>query len=255
VFETPRPRVREGVGNTAGVVAMEMLDLSDAGVRLSIEKGVRPSSGMGSSAASAAAAAVGIDEVFGLGYSREDLVGFAAEGERAVAGSAHRDNVAPAILGGFTVVRDGGVVSLEPPEAWFAVALPEVELSTERSREVLPHSVPLGDVVENVSHASTLVAGVASGDAELMGQGMRDVVVEPRRAELVPGFNDVREAALEVGALGVALSGAGPSVAALCREEATAEEVAGAMVEAFEAAGVGAEGFVTEPGSGAEVLG
>lgn len=235
--------------NTAGVVATEML--RGEGVHVSVEKGIRPSSGLGSSAASAAGAAVAINEEFGLGHSREELVAFAARGEAASAGAPHPDNVAPSVMGGFTVVRDGEVVCLEPPEMDLAVALPDLELSTEESRSVLPDSVALGDAVENVASASLLVAGMAAGDASMVGRGMRDALVEPVRAELVSGYRAVREAALGAGALGVALSGAGPSVVAICE---VGDAAASAMECAFAEHGVAAEGFVTEPGNGAEVL-
>lgn len=234
--------------NTAGVVALEMVEEP---VRIGIEKGVRPSSGMGSSAASAAGAALAVNEVFGLGHTREELVRFAAQGEAAVSGAPHADNVAPALLGGFTVIRGDEVVGFDAPETGVAVALPETELSTARAREVLPESVPLGDAVENVASASLLAAGVASGDPELLGRGMRDVVVEPRRKGLIPGFDAAREAALGAGAFGVAISGAGPSVVAVCED---ADAVSDAMVDAFGDADVAAEGFSTVPGSGAEAL-
>lgn len=235
--------------NTAGVVALEMLD--GKGVRMRIEKGVRPSSGLGSSAASAVGAAVAINELYDLGYSDEELVAFAAEGERAAAGEPHRDNVAPSLLGGFTIIGGGEVFRMEPPEFEVAVALPDVELSTRRAREVLPEDVPLGKAVENVSSASLVAAGVALGDPSLMGSGMRDAVVEPRRSPLVPGLEVVRGAALDAGAHGVALSGAGPSVVAVCGE---GSGVAEAMESAFRGEGVDAESFVTEPGPGARLL-
>lgn len=237
--------------NTAGAVALEML--GGEGVSMKIEKGIRPSSGLGSSAASAAAAAFGINELFGLEYSREELVRFAAAGEAVVSGAPHADNVAPALMGGFTINRGDEVLGFEVPDMDLAAALPEIKLSTRDARSVLPYTAELEDVVSNVASASMVVAGVVSGDPVLMGRGMRDVVVEPRRSGLIRGYDEVRASAMDAGALGFAISGAGPTLLSVCRP-GEGEKVCDAMVDAFGECGVSAEGIVSRPGSGAEVV-
>jgi len=234
--------------NTAGVVAEAM----DAPAHIRIDKGVRPSSGLGSSAASAAAAAVALDELYGLGHSRDELVRVAAEGERAVSGEAHADNVAPAILGGFTVVTEDGVESVDASLPLVA-CLPDIVVSTRDARRVVPTSASLEELVEVVGSAATLTVGMHRNDPELVGRGMRENVVTPARAELITGYAEVVEAASDAGATGVTVSGAGPAVLAVPRLASERRAVAGAMVDAFEDAGVDAVAFQTAIGDGATV--
>lgn len=233
--------------NTAGVVA----DALDAPAHIHIDKGVRPSSGLGSSAASAAGAAVALDALYEGGRSAEELVRAAAEGEAAVSGEAHADNVAPAIFGGFTIVTDEGVTALEASLPLVA-CLPEIVGSTREARQVLPESVSLDDLVDTVGAASTLVAGMVRDDPELVGRGMRDPVVTPARTALIEGYEAVREAAMDAGAAGVTVSGAGPTVLAVPRY-GRSRAVAAAMVEAFDGADVVATAYQTGIGSGATV--
>jgi len=235
--------------NVVGAVA----DALDAPAHIRIDKGVRPSSGLGSSAASAAAAAVALNELYDRGYTGHDLVPVAAEGEAVVSGEAHADNVAPALLGGFTIVRgDDGATAVDA-ELPLVACLPEVAVSTRDARDVVPDSVSMRDHVGTVGNAATLTAGMCRSDAELVGRGMDDPVVTPARAELITGYAGVREAALETGATGVTVSGAGPSVLAVCRP-GRRRAVAAAMVEAFADAGVGARAYQTGIGRGATVL-
>ena len=235
--------------NTAGVVAREL----DAPARIRIDKGVRPSSGLGSSAASAAGAAVALNELYDRGHSREELVRVAAEGEAVVSGDAHADNVAPAILGGFTVVTDDGVTGVNP-DLPVVACLPETVVSTRDARGVVPDSMAMDDVVETVGNAATLVAGMCRSDPELVGRAATDPVVTPARSELVDGYDAVAEAAREAGATGVTVSGAGPGVLAICRDWASRRAVAAAMVGAFDDAGVDARAYRTEIGPGAEIF-
>ncbi|QZX99866.1 homoserine kinase [Halobaculum rubrum] len=235
--------------NVVGAVA----DALDAPAHIHIDKGVRPSSGLGSSAASAAAAAVALNELYDRGYSRHDLVPVAAEGEAVVSGEAHADNVAPALLGGFTIVRsDDGATSIGTDLSLVA-CLPEVVVSTRDARGVVPDSVSMADHVETVGNAATLTAGMCRSDPRLVGRGLDDPVVTPARAELITGYAGVREAALAAGATGVTVSGAGPSVLAVC-EPGERRAVASAMVEGFADAGVGARAYQTAVGDGATVL-
>ncbi len=235
--------------NTAGVVASEL----DAPARVRIDKGVRPASGLGSSAASAAAAALALDRLYDLGHDRETLVRAAAEGERAVTGDAHADNVAPALLGGFTAVTDDAVrrVSVDIP---VVACLPDVVVSTSDARDVVPHSASVDDVVETVGSAATLVLGMVRDDPALVGRGVRETVVTPARAALIDGYDEARRAALDAGAHGVTVSGAGPAVLAVPPlEDNGARRVASAMVDGFRAAGVDSKAYRTRVGDGARV--
>ncbi|PSQ19478.1 homoserine kinase [Halobacteriales archaeon QS_8_69_26] len=235
-------------GNTAGVVAREL----DAPARIRIDKGIRPASGLGSSAASAAAAALGLNRVYDLGYDRRSLVAVAAEGERAVSGHAHEDNVAPALLGGFTAAT-GDAVRHTPADVPLVVCLPDQAVSTRDAREVVPRSVDIDDYVETAGSAATLVLGMVRDDPELVGRGFRESAVTPARAALIDGYDRVREAALAAGATGVTVSGAGPGVLAACRD-GNRRRVAAAMVEGFREAGVDARAYQTRTGNGAELF-
>lgn len=234
--------------NTVGAVA----DALDAPAHIEIDKGVRPASGLGSSAASAAAAAVALDALYGRGYSREELVPVAAEGEAVVSGVAHDDNVAPALLGGFTIATTRGVTRVDA-DVTLVVCLPDIVVSTRDARAVLPADAPLEALVETVGNAATLVAGMCRDDPDLVGAGMRDSVVTPARAALVEGYDAACTAARDVGATGVTISGSGPGVLAVCRPD-TRRVVASAMLDAFDGHGVDARAYQTRVGDGAEIL-
>ncbi|MFP8888148.1 homoserine kinase [Natrialbaceae archaeon A-CW2] len=231
--------------NTVGAVA----DALDAPARIHIDKGVRPASGLGSSAASAAGAAVALNALYDLGRSREELVGAAAEGEALVSGDAHADNVAPSLLGGFTIVTDDGVTQVDTDLSLVA-CLPEIVVSTRDARGVIPDSASLTDVASTVGNAATLSVGMTRSDPKLVGQGMDDPVVTPARAALIDGYDAVRTSALEAGATGVTVSGAGPALLAVCREGRQGA-VAGAMIDAFDDAGVESRAYQTSVGDGA----
>lgn len=234
--------------NTVGAVAEAL----DAPARIRIDKGVRPASGLGSSAASAAAAAVGLNELYDRKLDREDLVPIAAEGEAVVSGAAHADNVAPSILGGFTIAREDGVTQVDAAIP-LVTCLPEIVVSTRDARKVVPDGATMSEVVETVGNAATLAVGMARDDPDLVGRGMNDDLVTPSRAELVTGYADVRRAALSAGATGVTISGAGPTVIAACRER-DRRDVAGAMIDAFAEIDVDARAYQTRIGRGATVF-
>jgi len=233
--------------NTVGAVATAL----DAPARIEIDKGVRPASGLGSSAASAAAAAIGLNELYGRGLTREELVPIAAEGEAVVSGAAHADNVAPSIMGGFTIAREDGVTQVDASVP-LVTCLPEIVVSTRDAREVVPDGARMEQLVEVVGSAATLAVGMARDDPELVGTGMEDGIVTPARAELITGYGAVREAAFEAGATGVTISGAGPAVIAACRER-DRRQIASAMIDAFEAADVDARAYQTRIGEGATI--
>ncbi|MFB6083453.1 MAG: homoserine kinase [Halorientalis sp.] len=234
--------------NTVGAVAEAL----DAPARIEIDKGVRPASGLGSSAASAAAAAVGLNELYDRGHTREELVPIAAEGEAVVSGDAHDDNVAPSIMGGFTIATDDGVTKVDA-DIPLVACLPDIVVSTRDARGVVPDSARVDQLIETVGWAATLTTGMHRDDPQLVGEGMNDTVVTPARAELIDGYSQVRDAALEAGATGVTISGAGPTVIAAC-EKRDRRAVGTAMIDQFNAVGVEARVYQTEIGEGATVF-
>ena len=234
--------------NVVGAVAEAL----SAPAHIRIDKGVRPASGLGSSAASAAGAALALDRLYDRGNSREELVPIAAEGEAVVSGTAHTDNVAPALLGGFTISSTDGIRSVDASIPLVA-CLPDVAVSTRDARRVVPETVAIESLVDTVGRASTLTVGMCRSDPELVGEGMIDTVVTPARAELITGYADVKSAALDAGATGVTVSGAGPAILACCRSK-DRQSVAGAMVDAFFEEGIDARAYQTEIGAGATVL-
>jgi homoserine kinase len=233
--------------NTVGAVAEAL----DAPATIRIDKGVRPSSGLGSSAASAAGAAVALNALYDRGLSREELVPVAAEGEALVSGEAHPDNVAPSLLGGFTIATDDGVTQVDASLPVVA-CLPETSVSTRDARDVVPKTAALEDVVDTVGHAATLTVGMTRDDPELVGKGLNDTIVTPERSALIDGYDAVREAALEAGATGVTVSGAGPGVLAVCYA-ADRRAIAGAMMDAFDAEGIESRAYQTTIGEGARL--
>jgi homoserine kinase len=234
--------------NTVGAVAEEL----DAPAHIEIDKGVRPASGLGSSAASAAAAAVALNRLYDRGFTRAELVPVAAEGEAVVSGDAHDDNVAPAIMGGFTIATDDGVTKVDA-EVPLVACLPDIVVSTRDARRVVPDGTKVSQLVETVGNAATLTAGMHRDDPELVGQGMYDSVVTPARAKLIDGYDAVREAAFDAGATGVTISGAGPTVIAACTDH-DRRAVGAAMLDAFDDRGVDAQVYQTQIGRGATVF-
>jgi homoserine kinase len=223
--------------NTAGppVIALAHRCGYNGGLEVEIQKGIAPGSGIGSSAASAAAAAVACNELLLAGLSRLELVEYAIKGEEVASGATHADNIAPSLLGGFTLIRGYSpldVIRLEPAvEVWYAVVHPAGGIETKSSRKILPTRVPLKDVVTQTGNAAGLVAGLLTGDLALVGRSLQDVIVEPARADSVPGFGETKRAALGAGALGCSISGSGPALFALATDRETAEKVGAAMGE------------------------
>ncbi len=234
--------------NTVGAVAEAL----DAPAHIEINKGVRPASGLGSSAASAAAAAVALNELYDRDLAREELVPVAAEGEAVVSGDAHDDNVAPAILGGFTIATGDGVTCVDA-DIPLVTCLPDIVVSTRDARAKVPDGARIQQLVETVGNAATLTTGMHRSDPVLVGRGMEDSVVTPARAALIDGYDAVRDAALDAGATGVTISGAGPSVVAACRED-DRRTVAETMLDAFDAEDVDARVYQTRIGRGARIL-
>lgn len=233
--------------NTVGAVAHAL----DAPARIEIDKGVRPASGLGSSAASAAAAAVALNALYDRGYTRKELVPIAAKGEAVVSGDAHTDNVAPAILGGFTIATDDGTTQIDTDLA-LVTCLPEMIVSTRDARQVVPERTDVCKAVDTVGKAATLTAGMTRNDPELVGQGMHDTIVTPARADLIEGYETVREAALQAGAAGVTISGAGPAIIAVCHDRAQ-RAIANTMLDSFAERGIESRAYQTHIGDGAQI--
>jgi homoserine kinase len=242
---------REPDRNTAAVAAAGLLRSIDFpfGVEIALEKQMPLSSGLGSSAASAVAAVFATNELAGAPLGPREMLPFTMEAERAACGSAHADNVAPALFGGFVLIRSYDpldVVRLPvPPGITCAIAHPHTELRTEDARRVLKKEIPLAAATRQWGNLAALVAALFSGDMPLLSRSLQDVVAEPARSLLIPGFDAVKVAAREAGALGCSISGSGPSVFALCVGEAQARAAGRAMVDAFARAGLASDLFVS----------
>jgi homoserine kinase len=248
--------------NSAGLVIKEMSKKFKikTGLRIKIKKGVPAGFGMGSSAASAAAAAIAFDALFRLNLDQNTLVKFAGIGERASAGSIHYDNVSASVLGGFVIVRTDplDVIRIDPPkDLVLCVAIPKIivpKKKTEVSRGVLPQHVKLSDYVKNLSNASAITAGFIKKDVELIGNSIKDIIVEPARKHLIPGFDRVKTNALRAGALGVTISGAGPSIISFTSKSADHNKICKAMEKGFASADIKCTTVICRPSKGAFVL-
>lgn len=248
--------------NTAGLVVKNMIKkfkIKD-GIEIKIKKGVPAGFGMGSSAASAAATVVAFDKMYGLKLDENTLVEFAGYGEKASAGSIHYDNVAASVLGGFVIVRTNplNVIKVEPPmNLRMCIAVPKLVVpkkKTKVSRGVLPKKVSLIDSIANLSNAAAIVAGFMKKDPKLIGDSIKDVIVEPARQHMIPGFAKVKENALKAGALGVTISGAGPSVIAFSESSADLKKISLAMSKGFASANIKCQTVICKPSKGAIVI-
>ena len=225
--------------NVAGVASLALLNSVDInfGFEIEIHKKIKAGSGIGSSSASAAGAVFGINELLGKPFTKHQLVDFAMKGEAIASGCEHADNVAPCLLGGFTLVcgyNPLNVIKIESPSELFAVVLhPQIELKTADARAVLQPMIPLKDAITQCGNLGGLIAGLYTNDYELIGRSLQDVIIEPMRKHLIPNFDEVKNAALQKGALGAGISGAGPSIFALCKGENIAKKIAFAMQENF----------------------
>lgn len=243
--------------NTAAVAASKVLSTAkaDFGLSMRIDKGIRPASGMGSSGASAAGGAYAANLLLDEPLSMNQLICCASFGEEASSGSRHADNAAPALMGGFTIIRSYepmDVVRVQPPKNLGIVAsLPEFAVPTREARKKVPQKVPMSDVITQVGHASSLVAGMCSGDLDLIARSIRDVIVEPARAPLIPFLREAEGTALEAGALASFLGGSGPCIAAFYDMDRTdGLQIAQAMHGFFEDHGMECLCWVTTWGKG-----
>jgi len=253
---------REAARNTAGAAVIRLLDRlqTTRGIALTIHKGLPLESGIGSSGASAVAAVVAANELLGRPVGADVLLSCAMAGEQAGCGAAHPDNVAPALLGGFVLARQvdpPDVVRLPVPEGLACALLhPRFAVHTGTARALLGDTLPLTTAVRQWANLGALVAALFTSDRALLSRALVDVVAEPKRAGLVPGFYAVKQAALDAGALGCSLSGSGPSMFALAPSMETAAAAGEAMQRVFAAhADVGSDLFVSPVGrAGARVV-
>ncbi len=225
--------------NVAGVAALAILNAidTDFGFDIEIYKNIKAGSGIGSSAASAAGAVFGINELVGRPFTRNQLVEYAMKGEALASGSEHADNVAPALLGGFTLVRGYNPLDVieikSPTELYATVVHPQIELKTSEMRAVLQPMISLKSAIVQWGNLGGLIAGLCSSNYKLIGRSLHDEIVEPLRGKFIPQFDLVKKSALENGALGSGISGSGPSIFALSEGLETAQKVANAMSEIY----------------------
>jgi homoserine kinase len=237
--------------NVAGVSALALIENAnpDCGFEIEIYKNIKPGSGIGSSSASAAGSVFGINELLGRPYNKTQLTYFAMKGEAIASMSEHADNLAPALFGGFTLVKS--IAPLEilqiptPKELYATIIHPQIEIKTADARAILPKSIPLKDAISQWANVGSLIHALHTSNYSLIQRSLQDIIVEPYRSKLIPHFNDVKFAALNQGALGCAISGSGPSIFALSEGIETAKKVEEAMKTIYSETDIEFDTFVS----------
>ena len=237
--------------NVAGASLQALIDeyKEPLGFNLKVHKNIKPGSGLGSSAASAAGVVVAANHLLGNVFSNEDLVRFAMNGEKLAGGVKHADNVAPCIYGGITLVRSIfplDVIPLNVPDLFITIVHPQIEVRTSDSRQILRKEVQLKDAIRQWGNIGGLITGFMKNDFDLIGRSLEDVIIEPVRSILIPGFQDIKLKCKEAGALGGGIAGSGPSVFMMSKEEATATVVEKIMKEVYQEIGVDYKTYVTK---------
>ncbi|MGB3165025.1 MAG: homoserine kinase, partial [Chitinophagaceae bacterium] len=236
--------------NVAGVVLLSVMERMNnkVGFEITIEKHIKPGSGIGSSAASAAGAAVAANHLLGNIFSADDVVQFAMNGEKLASGVKHADNIAPCIFGGISLVRSIhplDIVSIAVPDLFVTVVHPQIEVRTADARQILRQQVLLKDAIKQWGNIAGLIAGFMKNDLDLIGRSLEDVIIEPVRSILIPGFDEVKKKCKDAGALGGGISGSGPSIFMLSKEEKTAKSVEAVMKDVYNRIGVEYNTYVT----------
>lgn len=236
--------------NVAGVVLLAALEKAQTnkGIELVIEKRIKPGSGIGSSAASAAGAAVGANHLLGNIFSEEDVIQLAMLGEKLASGVKHADNIAPCILGGVSLIRSIhplDVVSIPSPDLFVTVVHPQIEVRTSDARQILRQQVLLKDAIKQWGNIAGLVTGFLKNDLALIGRSLEDVIIEPVRSILIPGFDEVKQKCKDVGALGGGISGSGPSIFMLSTQQSTAQQIEVEMATVYSRMGIDFNTYVT----------
>jgi len=247
--------------NTVGVSIQQFLKHLKVkqGIDIELTKKMPLGSGLGSSAASAVAGVFAVNQLLGMPMTQQELLPFAMEGERIACGSAHADNVAPSLLGGFVLVRSYeplDVIKIDiPAKLYCTIVHPHIEVQTRDARDILRKEIPLKDAIIQWGNVAGLIAGLMKPDYDLIGRSMQDVIIEPVRSILIPGFAEVKKSALDAGALGCGISGSGPSIFALTREKGTADYVGDCMSRVFTSLRIGSEVYVSKiNNSGPQIL-
>lgn len=236
--------------NVAGAALLAMMEeiKEPVGFELQIYKHIKPGSGVGSSAASAAGAVVAANHLLQNRFSNEDLVRFAMNGEKLASGVKHADNIAPCIYGGVTLIRSIfplDIVSLTAPPLYVTIVHPQIEVRTSDARGILKRQVQLKDAIRQWGNIAGLVAGLLKSDYDLISRSLEDVLIEPVRSILIPGFDEVKTKSKEAGALGGGISGSGPSIFMLSKDEATARLVKQEMHTLYERLGLDHHTYLT----------
>ena len=244
------PLPLDPIQNTAGAPLVEMLlEIPDGiGFEVTIHKKIKPGSGIGSSAASAAGAVVGANYLLGNIFSKQDLVRFAMFGEKVASGVKHADNIAPGIYGGITLIRSIhplDIVPIPSPDLFVTIVHPQIEVRTSDARQILRKEVLLKDAIKQWGNIAGLVAGFMQNDLDLIGRSLEDVIIEPVRSILIPGFDEVKLKCKEAGALGGGISGSGPSIFMLSKDEPTAIIIENVMKDIYNRIGLAYYTYVT----------
>jgi homoserine kinase len=246
--------------NIAGVALQSMIDALnyEGGFDIIIEKKIKPGSGIGSSAASAAGIVVAANELLGKPFNKKQLVAFAMEGEVLASGTRHADNLAPCIYGGLVLIRDTpalDIIELDTPPLFITIVHPQIEIKTSYAREILPKEVSLKSAVTQWANVAGLVSGFLKHDYQLISRSLQDVIVEPVRSKLIPGFDEVKKMGIEAGALGGGISGSGPSLFMLSKNENIANSVESDMKLIYNHLGIDYKTYVsTVAKNGVEVI-
>lgn len=240
----------EPAKNVAGAALIAMLQECEPGIGfdLIVEKCIKPGSGLGSSAASSAGAVVAANHLLDNKFSPEDLVRFAMNGEKLASGVKHADNIAPCIYGGVTLIRSIfplDIIPVPAPPMYVTVVHPQIEVKTSDARQILRKEVLLKDAIRQWGNIAGLVTGLMKNDYGLIGRSLEDVLIEPVRSILIPGFDEVKKNCREAGALGGGISGSGPSIFMLSIEEITAKKVEKEMYNIYTAIGIDFKTYVT----------
>ena len=241
--------------NVAGASLLALMEAYEkpVGFHVYIDKQIKPGSGLGSSAASSAGAVVAANHLLGNIFSNEDLVRFAMNGEKVASGVKHADNITPCIYGGVTLIRSIfplDIVTLDAPPLFVTVVHPQIEVKTSDARQILRKEVLLKDAIKQWGNIAGLVAGFMKHDYQLIGRSLEDVIIEPVRSILIPGFDAVKNSCKEAGALGGGISGSGPSIFMLSEHESTAKAVEVIMKNIYEKLGIDYKTYVTTIGKG-----
>jgi homoserine kinase len=236
--------------NTAGAPLIEMLKTIDdeIGFEVLIKKNIKPGSGLGSSAASATGVVIAANQLLENRFNKNELVQFAMFGEKVASGVKHADNVAPGIFGGVTLIRcifPLDIVPITPPSLFVTVVHPQIEVKTSDARQILRKEVLLKDAIKQWGNIAGLVAGLVQGDYDLIGRSLEDIIIEPVRSILIPGFDTIKNQCKEAGVLGGGISGSGPSLFMLSKDKSTAMIAETIMKDVYDRLGLDYHTYVT----------